>query len=250
MPPFLRAPPILFRRRWRRIPPNARGISLVVIDSLVIAVMTMVVKLMGAAYHAFELSFFRAAMGLVLLIPLMIAQGGAAFRTRRLPMHSLRVLLGGGSLICGYYAVVELTLADATSIGFTRPMIMMIFAVLFLGEIVGWRRWSAVAVGFMGVLVMMRPGGAAFDPAMLVALFGAVLACGTVVVVKKLTVTESTAALMVWSAILTTVMTAIPAIPVWRAPQIEHWPLILVIGMLGIFGQFCFLRAYEDGSPR
>ncbi|MGQ0662762.1 MAG: DMT family transporter [Pseudomonadota bacterium] len=246
---FSSSPPLAaLKRRWLALGGNRRGILLILCDNVLVSAMFVLVKVLGGRYDAFEIAFFRSVIGLAVLVPLLVRFGPIAFRTRRLPMHVMRGVFSVGGLVTGYYTLIELPLADATAISFARPLIMTVLAVLFLAEIVRWRRWSAVAVGFVGVLVMVRPGLAGFHPAMVVGLASAALACGSAVAVKKLTETETTAALMFYSAVSMLVFTAPPAALVWRTPPAADLGSLLVIGLLGAAGQFCFVRAYVEGS--
>jgi len=231
-------------RWWLSLAPASCAIILTLIDNAGMSVMTTLLKLLGSRYDPTLLAFFRSVIGLVLLLPVLAGYGLAVVRTNRPFMHGLRVIFGSGAMLCGFYAVALLPLAESTALNFTRPLIMMVLAVIFLAEAVGWRRWTAAAVGFAGVLVMVQPGSAAFDPAMLVSLAGSFFGCASVVVIKKLAQTDTTASLMFSSAVLTTVFTAIPAYFIWQTPVLLDVPIILAMGLLGTFTQYLFLRAY------
>lgn len=220
---------------------------MITIDNLVVSVMLVLIKVLDDRFPPIELVFFRSLVGVILLVPLLIQLRAVALRTKRLPMHTLRVICSIGSMYCMFWSVAVLPLAEATAMAFTRPLIMTLFAVLFLGEVVRWRRWSAIAVGFLGVLVMARPDNPDLAPMMLVALASNAFACASSVVVKKLTATETTASLMYYSAIGMLAFTALPAYFAWAPPAMVDMGPIMAIGVLGVFGQFCFLRAYTDG---
>ena len=117
--------------------------------------MTMVVKLLGGSFDSFQLAFFRALFGLFVILPFFFRYGLGLVRTRRLGLHLTRSICGAFAMLCGFYAITHLPLADAVSISYARALFLIPLAVLFLGEVVRLRRWSATALGFVGVIVMM-----------------------------------------------------------------------------------------------
>lgn len=238
---------IVLHQRWFAYSGDTRGIVMITIDNLIVSVMMVLIKLLGDQFAPIELVFFRSLFGVILLVPLMIQLRVVALKTKRFPMHVLRVVCSVGSMYCMFWSLSVLPIAEATAMAFTRPLIMTLFAVLFLGEVVRWRRWTAVGVGFLGVLVMARPDNPALAPMMLVALASNAFACASSVVVKKLTATETTVALMYYSAIGMFAFTALPAYLAWSPPSMVDMGTIAAIGILGVLGQFCFLRAYTDG---
>lgn len=243
--PFTPSSWLALKRWWASLTPTSVAICLTLLDNVGMSLMVTLLKLMGSRYDSMQLAFFRSAIGLIVFMPILASYGLNIVRTRRPFMHVLRVGFGSTSMLCGFYAVTVLPLAESTALNFTRPLVMMVMAVIFLGEIVGWRRWTAAAIGFSGVLVMVQPGSAQFDPAMLVSLAGSVIGCATVVVVKKLSETDTTASLMFFSAVVTTLVTAVPAYFVWRTPELSDIPIIVFMGLLGSTTQFLFLKSYS-----
>jgi drug/metabolite transporter (DMT)-like permease len=211
------------------------------------------VTAVGARLDCFEIAFFRCAFGLLAIAPFVVgpylAQGGTAlFLTGRPWMHLARALVGVAGMFCGFYAVTHMPLADATAISFTKPLFMIVLAVAFLGEQVRWRRWSATVVGFMGVLIIMRPGTDAFQPAALVALLGSFFIADVVVLVKKLSATERNVTILFYFAAITTVVAAVPAALVWTTPTWRELAFLVLVGIAATLGQACSLRAYRAGE--
>lgn len=212
-----------------------------------------IVKGLGARLDSFEIAFFRCAFGLLAIAPFVIgpylAQGGTAlFLTGRPWMHLARALVGVAGMFCGFYAVTHLPLAEATAISFTKPLFMIVLAVVFLGEQVRWRRWSATAVGFIGVIIIMRPGTDSFQPAALVALLGSFFIADVVVLVKKLSATERNVTILFYFAAITTVVAAVPAALVWETPTLRELGFLILVGITATLGQACSLRAYRAGE--
>lgn len=237
-----------YRERFQRLPGNVRGAAWLVLGGLCWTVVTILIKLLGQRLEALQVAFFRGVFGLIFIVPLLIRFSFAPLRSARHVGHFWRAALGTTSMALGFYAVTHLPLADATSIGFTTPLFVLVVAALFLGEKVRWRRWSATAVGFVGVVVMMRPGQAAFDPVMLLALAGAALTAGAVSVVKNLTATESTMTMLATFTLWSTAFMTVPAILVWRAPTLAEWGLAAAMGALATIGQSFIIRAYGAGD--
>jgi drug/metabolite transporter (DMT)-like permease len=117
-----------------------------------------------------------------------------------------------------------------------------------LREKIRWRRWTATVVGFIGVLIMMRPGAGGFDPVLLLALFGAFLTAAAVCVVKSLTGSENTSTMLVMMTLWGALFLLVPAIVVWEAPSWIEWGLALALGTMATLGQSCIIRAYTAGE--
>src|SRR3546814_14260241 len=100
---------------------------------------------------------------LALLLPFLLRAGRGCLATRHPVKHGIRAVAGAVAMVCSFYAVGRLHLADFTALSFTQPLFVTVLAVALLGEVVRWRRWVATAVGFLGVLVMVRPGASTLD---------------------------------------------------------------------------------------
>jgi drug/metabolite transporter (DMT)-like permease len=225
-----------------RLPDFARGALWMIGATTVYSVQGLLVKLLGQRLSPFEVAFFRCLFGLLVLVPFLA--GTRSYRISGSPwMHLLRALVGVSGMFCGFYAVTYLPLATATAITFTKPLFLIVLAVLFLGEVVRWRRWTATAVGFLGVLIVARPGSEVFSPAMLIALLGSFLIADVAVLVKKLSATDRNVTIMFYFAVITTLIAAVPAYFVWQMPLGIEWPLLIFVGVAASLGQYCTLRA-------
>jgi drug/metabolite transporter (DMT)-like permease len=145
----------------------------------------------------------------------------------------------------GFYAVTHIDFAKAVAIGYTRSLFLVALAVLFLGEMVRWRRWSATAVGFLGMLVMVRPGFTEIGPGELAAIASAICVAFTGVALKKLSATDPPESIIFWYTVATTIISLPLALAVWRPLDAPLWIAVTLMGMLGSFGQYCVLRAYR-----
>ena len=230
------------------MPANLRGAFWILIAAGLLTAMGAMVKHLGRDIPPVQMVFFRSLVAISVILPFMVRSGWAGFRTKRPGMHLFRTLMGTLGMVCVFYAFANLPLAETIAIVFSRPLFAVWLAILFLGETVGWRRISAALVGFAGVLVMVRPGSAAFDPASLYALTAAVTAGSIAVIIKKMSATESTSSIILWFSVGSAVITAIPAIIVWMPPTPIQWAYLILIGIVGSTGMVALTKGFSTGE--
>jgi drug/metabolite transporter (DMT)-like permease len=233
---------------WKGLPANLRGALWVTLSCLCIASMAALVKSLGARLDSFQLAFFRAGFGLLSVLPFAIGAGWGVLRTRQLKLHIVRGVAGTVAMMCGFYALTHLSLADATAITFTTPLFLTVLAALVLHETVRWRRWSATAIGFLGVLVMLRPGHGVLELAALVALLGATCVATVRLVIKRLAAADSSLTIIVWFGLVSTAVSAVPAALVWRTPTLFDLGLLVLLGCLASLTQVFMIRGYRAGE--
>ena len=222
-------------------------------SAILFALMTIALRLATAHVSAFEAGFFRSLFGFVFALPLLIRPGFALLRTQHFRLYLLRSVFGTLAMLGSFWAVAHLPLATAVSISYSTPLFVTIGAVLLLGEVVRARRWSAVAIGFAGVLVIMRPGAANstlphdyFD--MLVALAAAAIAAGSYISIKFLARTEPADAVVIYMSLIMTPLSLVPALFFWTWPDAAGWGWVVLTGLLGTLGQVFMTRAYQAGD--
>ncbi|MEX2644410.1 MAG: DMT family transporter [Acetobacterales bacterium] len=230
--------------RAEAIPPNVRGAMWMTVAAVTFAGMATMMKVLGQGYHSFQVTFFRAFAALLILLPIVVSTGREGFRTERPGLHVLRGLAGATSNFFLVLATALLPLADAVAYTFTKPLWMTVLAAVMLSEFVGRARWMAVGVGFLGVIVMMRPGTAGLQPEALVALGGAFMFALTNILVKMLAATERPVTIMLYAAVTTTVLLAIPAALVWKTPDADGLLFIAMLGFFGVSNQYFMIRAF------
>lgn len=234
---------------WARLSANQRGALWMIAASLGFTVNSALVKsLTAAGLDVFQIAFARALFSFAVLVPFLLRAGPGAFRTRHPWLHGIRAFCGAGAMVCGFYAVGRLHLADFTALTFTQPLFVTLLAVILLGEVVRWRRWLATAVGFVGVLIMVRPGASSFDPAALVALASVVGIAIAVCLVKRLPAGESHTTMLAYFCLMSLALTAVPALLLWAPPTREQWLLLAAVGILGVASQAMIIRAYRSGE--
>jgi len=218
------------------------GIGLRIMAATCFAFMAMLVKLGSeAGVHVVELAFYRFAFGLPpLLLWIAASRNFGAWRTRRPLAHAWRAAAGLTTLILSFSALTLLPLAETTTIGFAAPLFSVALSALILGESVGRHRWTAVIVGFAGVLVVMRPEGR--DLPLLGLLLASLAAFGAGIVtitIRQVGKTEGTRTTVLWFSLLSMAATG-AAMPFFaRAHDAGTWLLLLALGAVGGFSQIC-----------
>ncbi|TXH75115.1 MAG: DMT family transporter [Lysobacteraceae bacterium] len=210
--------------------------------------MAVVIRLASEQLHAFEIAFFRNLFGLVAALPLLYRHGPGLLKTAQLPSYLLRCAIGVTSMFAGFWAIGHLPLAQAVSLSYSTPIFVTIAAVLFLGEQVRARRWAAVALGFVGVLIIVRPGTAEFSAGTLIALAAAVLSGVVSVMIKLLSRTEPADRIVFYTTMLWVPMSLLPALAVWEWPRGIVWIWVIAAGFLGTGGHMLWTRALKLGD--
>lgn len=235
------------RGRFDALAPNLRGAIWVVLAAALFVVMGTLTKLLADRFESAQMGFFRVLFGLLAVLPFVARMGPRQLATGRLWLHLVRGLGGGMAVLCGFYAVMHLSFADAVAISYARMLFVIPLAVLFLGETVRVRRWTATAVGLVGVLIMLRPHGEV-ELATWVALLGALLVAGVSIMVKRLAETERPETLLFYFGVTSTLVTLLPALAVWRQPTAWELVLLLAIGGSGAAAQYCMIQGYKSGE--
>lgn len=217
-------------------------------SAILFGLMAVVLRLATEQVSSFEAAFFRAFFGLIFALPLLIKPGFALLRTSRFRLYLLRSLTGAASMLASFWALAHLPLAQAVSISYSTPLFVTIGAVFLLGEIVRARRWTAVALGFVGVLVIMRPGSVHFSTDMLIALLGAAFAASSYISIKFLSRTEPPDAVVIYMSLIMSPVALIPALYHWTWPDATGWLWLVLTGLLGTIAQILMTRAYEAGD--
>lgn len=222
-----------------------RGILLMLGAVAVFSTMDALIKHLSAGYSPLQIIFFRNLFAFLPLLPVLARGGGLLLlRTRRLGSHLGRAAMGFGAMICFFTAFSLMPLADVVAISLSAPIFITALSVPLLAEQVGPRRWAAVLVGFIGVLVMVRPGGAAMvDPVVLLPLAGAVLYALALIAMRKLGATERATTTVFYFTLACTVLSGLAQPFVWRMPDLDDFALLVCVGLLGGSAQLLMTQA-------
>ena len=194
--------------------------------------------------HPFVVTFWRNFFGLFFMLPWLVRNGLGTLKTDRFWMFTLRSAISFVSMVAGFWSISLMHFAKAISMSFTAPLFATLLAALFLKERVRLRRWSATIAGFIGVLVVMQPESAGIGLGELLALFAAALSAVVSMVVKNLSKTESSNAIVTYMVLLLTPMSLALALPVWSWPPAGDWWWFMIgMGLSGTLGHLCWVRA-------
>ena len=196
--------------------------------------------------HVFEIVFFRSLFGLLFMMPWIMRRGLDAMRIeKRYGLITLRSALAFFGSAAFFFAATLMPLADVTSIIFIRPIIATIAAIVFLHEVVRLRRWTAIIVGMIGALIIVRPGFAEVNIGVAFALITVCTLTWNTINLKILTRDETSDALAIWHMILMLPLGAIACLFVWTTPTLEHLFWMFLIGICEMTSQRCMSRSYK-----
>lgn len=220
-----------------------RPIVLMAIAAFFFATMHALIRKVSAGLHPFEIAFFRSLFGLLFVAPWFVRFGLAPLRTARFGTHVLRTGFNVVAMLSFFYALSITPLAEVTALGFTAPIFATVLAALVLGEVVRFPRWAAVVVGFLGTLLILRPGFADVGLGqLLVLLSSAVWACA-LMIIKSLSRTESSVTIITYMALLLAPAALVPALFVWVWPTAEQLAWLALIGLIGGGAQYLMTEA-------
>lgn len=223
--------------------PVARGALLIVLSATLVAVDTVIARIVTQDVNALVLVFFRNLFGVVFLLPLIARAGLRSFQTRRPWGHVLRAAIKIVGLVAFYYGVSRIPVAEATAIAFATPLFIAAGAAAFLGESLRRGRWLAILTGFVGVLVILRPGIAVIHPAALSVVASTVALASIALLMKVLARTEAPNTIAIINITLSAPLALIPAAFFWTTPSWPTLGLMLIQGALGTISQLAVTRA-------
>lgn len=216
---------------------------------LAFAGMDASMKQLAAHYSALQVGAIRGLSSLpIVLVWAVATRGWASLKPVNIPLHLLRAALGIGMMTGFIYGLARLPLSSAYAITFVAPMLITAMAVPLLGEKVGPRRWAAIVIGLIGVLVILRPGVGSVSWAALAVLLAAFCYAASAITVRILTRTDSTPAMVVWVLLLMGVGAGALAWPNWVAIQFSDIGIIALVGVFGALGQVALTEAFRLGE--
>jgi len=210
--------------------------------------MVLMIRLASATVPTTEIAFFRNFFGLLVLLPMILRYGQPFPRTKFFGRYFVRTSIGLSSMLCAFWVIGHLPLSQAISLSYSAPIFVTIGAVIFLHETVRIRRWFAVAAGFIGVLVIMRPWGSAFSVGMLIAVLAAALSAMAAIQNKQLSQLDSPDTVVLYTYLFWVPMSLFPALMQWQWPDMTGWLWLVGTGIFGTFGQLLWVRALRIGE--
>lgn len=227
---------------------NLKGAAFLMVAAFLLTLSVALIKQTGSRLPVAQILFCRQMGMLLCLSPALVKSAPDVVGTKRPGLQLVRIFFALIALFGGYTAVIHMPLADAMAIGFAKSFFVTVFAVLLLGEKVGRYRWGAVALGFVGVAIMLKPDVDGFNIYGLYALFGAAAAGIVMVIIRILTRTETSQSILAFQAFGVGAVMLIPALTTWVAPTPKEWILLLLIGVVSYFAQASNIYAYKHGE--
>ena len=202
-------------------------------------------------YSLQQFVLLRSLIAIALLVSIAPRLGGLrSLRTDQIGWHLLRTVLAVGAMFGFFYGLAKMPLVDAFTLGYTAPLMMTALSAIFLNEPVGWRRWLAVAIGFTGALVMLRPGRGDVSFASIAVLIAAFCYACQAITARRLTHTESTLSLSFY-IVLGPMLVALFLVDStsWLHPDVRGWALFAGAGISSVLAWIGLVNGYRAASP-
>ena len=223
---------------------QTKAIILNILSIVLFSIMVIFIRKASENLHVLEVVFFRNLLAFIVMLPLLRSTGLAAIKMNNTRLFFMRGFVGAIGMIAGFTCLTLIPLAQATAISFSQPLFITIGATLFLGEIIKARRIAAIIVGVIGMLIIVQPGFNSFSFGIMLAIISALALSVNALIVKKLTITDSPQAIIMWMVIMLIPITFIPAITVWQWPSFETWLYLWGIAILGTLAHFSWTKSY------
>lgn len=222
-----------------------RGILLMLLATLMFAVMHTTIRMVSADLHPFEAAFFRNLFGILIVVPWLIRYGAGPLRTGAPKLHLLRVAFNIVAMLCFFYALSIAPLAEVTALNFTAPIFAVLLAIPIFGEKVRLRRGAAIILGFVGVLVIVRPGFADVTLGQILTILSSLFWACALLVIKRLGQYDSSVTIILYMALLMIPASLIPALFFWTWPTWAQLGWLAIIGLSGNAAQLAMTEALK-----
>ena len=231
------------------LPSNTVGALWILLAAFLFSIMVTLIKLAGENISVFQILLVRQLVMVLIVAPTILKGLPGSLATVRPGLHAARVLLATTAMLTGFTAVIELPLADATAISFSKTFFLTIFAIIFLSETVGVHRWGATIVGFLGVFLMLQPDGEGFvDPYALMAVISSAAAGMVMITLRILTRTDPPITVLTYQAVFVGLIMLVPAVLTWQEPTATQWLILVAVGIVSWAAQMCNIRAFRAGE--
>lgn len=234
---------------WTRQSGVMRGVLLMCISTVAFSVMHALVRHVSSELPPFQIAFFRNLFGLAFLAPLLIQSKFVMFKSSRIGLHALRGVINIAAMLMFFTALSTTQLAKVTALSFTAPIFMAALSVLVLGERFRLYRWLAILVGFMGMLIILRPGIANIETGALLVTGSAALWAVAMILIKVLSRTDSSVTIVAWMGVFLCVFSLGPALLVWKPLTYEDLFWLVFIGLSGSIAQISLSQSLKETDP-
>jgi len=224
-----------------------RAVIFMVIGGVSIALMQAAVKLISLELHPFIITLYRAGLVFFVLLPILFWRGRAVFNTSSIRLQVVRGGIGGLGMLCVFTGLSMISLAEVTVLLFTVPIFATLLSIVFLSEKVGVRRWTAIFVGFLGILIIARPQGSVSTGHLFI-LCAALSWSTSILIAKKLTEKDTVISITFWQAMGCVPLAFIASLFVWELPSFVQLGALLGIAALGTVGHAMLYAALKVGQ--
>ncbi len=221
-----------------------RGAALMLAAALLFAAAGALVKHVSAQLPNEMVVFFRSLFGLLALAPFFLRHGPRYYATQRLGVHLVRALAGLTAMYCYFYAIGHLPLAEAVLLNYTAPLFIPLAALLWVGEPFGQKLWWPIGIGFVGIVLILKPGLSLLAPIALIGLASGLFSALAMAGIRKLTDTEPAIRVVFYFSLVSTLVSALPLAWRWQTPAAELWLPLFLIGVLSTVAQILMTRGY------
>jgi drug/metabolite transporter (DMT)-like permease len=232
-----------------KLSPKFIGATFMLLWALTFSTAMAFAKTLSPEVDSVIVLFMRYFFGLVFFSPFIIQAGTKGFVTSRPLLHLIRVTTLGIAVACTYFAYRNLPLALATSIGMTGPLFVTVLAILLLKDRVSFTKWTLILIGYVGVIVTVRPHEMSISIGVWAALAANLFAAFSMICVKLLTRTESTFTMMLYANTATTFIAGLVALVLWKTPAMPDILALIAVGGFGVLSQFCNVTAMRHANP-
>ena len=237
------------RSRWQRLPGNVRGGLWVLIAAFFFSIMTVLIKMAGQTLHVTVILFLRQMTMLLMAAPVILRNFPGSLISARPDLQAIRIFCAFLAMLLGFTSIIHLPLADATTLNFAKTFFVSILAIIFLGEVVGIRRWGAITAGFIGVVIVAWPTGeGVINIYSLMAIGGAFAVAVIMILLRKITQVDKPVTILSYQAIGVGALMLPPAIYFWQTPTLWDVALIIAIGAVSSLGQLANIQGFKHAE--
>lgn len=231
---------------FNQLSPTAKGITLALISTAMFTFVGVIVRKLSVEYDTFQILFFRQLVFTLLLLPAIIMNIDILIKPNKVHLHVLRIVGAFIALYFGFFTVSNVPFADATALGFLQVLFVALIARFVLAEQITYRRIFTILIGFIGVMIVVRP--TFVESSSIYVLTGIISALGAavaVVCVKKVAQSEPKITLLAYQTFAIGLIALIPTIYLWRIPTNADFMWLMLVGIISSFAQFVGISAYK-----
>jgi drug/metabolite transporter (DMT)-like permease len=225
-----------------------QGVLWMVAAAIAFSVTLIMVRYLSAKFTTFEIVFFRQVFGVMIMLPWLVRAGIGVLKTDQIKIYLTRAILTYCAMFAAYYSIILITIADSIALQFTLPFFTIIFAMAVLGEKVRTHRWIATVIGFIGAMIIIRPGFAEISAGMLIALSAAALYGGADTCTRFLSGRNTVNVVVFYGFVLQLPIAAVPAAMTWVTPGLADMGYILAFVIAAVGAQFFITQSFSNAE--